>query len=326
MRIYDFVKEHVMPFNAVIMMSITVAAVLDFLAPQAAYLAWLSYALAALVLTGMTLELLYQRANANADAPYARLLGWLRSPPGPLWNSPAWQVIGIIAVIALVLGQASKARAANGGLIASAAPNFRNVQVLLLGLQADTQRIQATLTGMDSKVDSIHSSVGELESALKGPTEYLEQGDYPFLQKYVAAGKKLPQSGVHLLLGLNRKRDDRFDLLQLYVSQGFDIQRPVPVETLTFDTMIDDIPTIKNIAKINAWARKNFQLDASTLLTSCKTMDLLAYSYVASDKPLTDWLIRQGVRPDAKYACELGAAGVKQWTVTANDIQTVLKQ
>lgn len=45
MRIYEFVKEHVIPFNSVIAMAVTVAAVLDFLAPQAAYLAWLSYAL-----------------------------------------------------------------------------------------------------------------------------------------------------------------------------------------------------------------------------------------------------------------------------------------
>ena len=53
MRIYEFVKEHVIPFNSVIAMAITVAAVLDFLAPQAAYLAWLSYALAGLVLLAM---------------------------------------------------------------------------------------------------------------------------------------------------------------------------------------------------------------------------------------------------------------------------------
>ena len=53
MRIYDFVREHVIPFNSVIAMAITVAAVLDFLAPQAPYLAWLSYVLAAMVLLAM---------------------------------------------------------------------------------------------------------------------------------------------------------------------------------------------------------------------------------------------------------------------------------
>lgn len=55
MRIYEFVKEHVIPFNSVIAMAVTVAAVLDFLAPQAAYLAWLSYELAGLVMLAMGL-------------------------------------------------------------------------------------------------------------------------------------------------------------------------------------------------------------------------------------------------------------------------------
>lgn len=326
MRIYDFVKEHVIPFNAVILMSITVSAVLDFLAPQAAYLAWVSYALAGLVLTIMMLELLHQRTAVNEESLSARLLGRLRSHPGPVWCSPAWQVVGVVAVIALVLGYASKARAAEGGLIASSAPNFRNVQVLLLGLQEDTRRIQTTLNGMDTKVDSIQTSVGGLEAALNGPLEYLEQGDYQYLRKHVAQGKKLPQSSTHMVLGLNRKRDDRFELLELYKRNGFDIRQPVAVATLTFATMIDDVATIKNVAKIDAWARKRFQLDAAMTLGSCKTMDLLAYSYIADDKPLTDWLISQGIKPDAQYACELGTQGVMQWTVHTKDIRTVLSQ
>ena len=183
MRIYEFVSKHVMPFNAVIVMSMTVAAVLDFLAPRAPFLAWVSYVLAAMVLLAMALEVRAQRPGVMGGAWYVQLLGRLRTPPGPLWKSPAWQVIGIIAAIALVLGQASRARADSGGLIASAAPNLRNVQVLLLGLKEDTRRIQATLDGMDAKVDSIHASVGGLEGVLtKDPIEYLMEGDYPFLQ------------------------------------------------------------------------------------------------------------------------------------------------
>ncbi len=72
-----------------------------------------------------------------------------------------WQVIGIIAAhCAGPSGQASKARAYSGGLIASAAPNLRNVQLLLLGLKEDARRIQAVLDGVDTKVDSIHASMG----------------------------------------------------------------------------------------------------------------------------------------------------------------------
>ena len=66
MRIYDFVREHVIPFNSVIAMAITVAAVLDFLAPQAPYLAWLSYVLAAMVLLAMVLGgVTWWRARKN---------------------------------------------------------------------------------------------------------------------------------------------------------------------------------------------------------------------------------------------------------------------
>ena len=68
MRMYDIVKEQVIPFNAVILMSITVAAVLDFLAPQAAYLAWVSYALAALVFTVLMLELLHQSNTPDCNS------------------------------------------------------------------------------------------------------------------------------------------------------------------------------------------------------------------------------------------------------------------
>jgi hypothetical protein len=319
MRIYDFVKEHVIPFNAVILMSITVAAVLDFLAPQAAYLAWVSYALAGLVLTVMVLEVLHQRAAVGGNSLSARLLGRLRSPPGPLWKSPAWQVIGVIAVIALVVGYASKARAADGGLIASSAPNLRNVQVLLLGLQQDTRRIQTTLDGMAPKVDSIQASVGGMEAAMmKSPLEYLSEGDYPFLQKHVASGKKLPQSMSSLVFGLNQKRDDRFDLLELYIRHGFDLTQPISI-ILSYG--IDDIPTINNMRKLNAWTQKRIQQDASMLFYSCKTMDLMIYATVAGDRPLADWLAQKGLSTVTQYPCEFPGT---RWTMTIKELQTIL--
>ena len=321
MRIYDFIREHVAPFNSVIFTSVTVAGVLDFLAPQAPYLAWLSYALAGLVLLAMVLEVRTLRGRAAGRGWSVRFLGRLREPPGPLWKSPAWQVFGVIVLIALVLGQASKARADSGGLIAGAAPNLRNVQMLLLGLQQDSQRIQSTLNVMDTKVDSIHASVGGLEAALKGPLDYLEEGDYPYLRKHVAEGKRLPQSSYHMVWGLNRKRDDRLDLLEMYVSNGFDIHRPVPLSVLTYGTNIDDLTTIKNVDKLNAWTQKRIQEDAMMLFMSCKTMDLLAYAYVAGDKPLADWLVNKGMSLDTKYPCEWAGTS---WTMTIQDIQTIV--
>jgi len=325
MRIYEFVREHVIPFNSVIAMSITVAAVLDFLAPQAPYLAWLSYVLAAMVLLAMVLEVRAQRPGVMGGAWYVQLLGRLRAPPGPLWKSPAWQVIGIIAAIALVLGQASRARADSGGLIASAAPNLRNVQMLLLGLKEDTQRIQATLEGVGTKVDSIHTSIDGLQGVLaKEPIEYLMEGDYPALKKHVDAGKRLPRDTSLLLLGLNQKRDDRFDLLRLYMDNQFDLREPVDLFMLAASS-VDDVLTIRNVKKLDAWAEKSFQIGAASLLHSgtCKTLDLLAYAYIAGDKPLADWLVQQGLNPDTKYPCEFVS---KKWTLSAKQLQTLMAQ
>lgn len=332
MRIYEFVREHVIPFNSVIAMAVTVAAVTDFLAPQAPYLAWLSYALATMVLLAMVLEVRAQRPGVAGGAWYVRLLGRLRAPPGPLWKSPAWQVIGIITAIALVLGQASKARADSGGLIASAVPNLRNVQVLLLGLKEDTRRIQATLDGVETKVDSIRTSVGNMETALaKDPLEALMEGDYPFLKKHVEAGKRLPRDVGTLLRGLNQKREDRIDLLRLYMAHEFDIREPVPVASIA-SSLTDDVTTLRSIKKLNARAEKLLNLDGSSaakagaymFLDACHTMDLLAYAYIAGDQPLADWLIQQGLNPNAQYPCVYGWVEPRtRWTVSAKELRAL---
>ena len=262
MKIQDFVRDHVSPVNTVVFTSVTVVGILDFLAPRAPFLAWVSYALAVLVIVAMMLEVRALRSGTTtANAWYVRALGKLRQPPGPLWKSPAWQVFGIVVVIAIVLGQASKARADSGGLIASAAPSVRNVQALLLGVQQDTQHIRATVDSMAPKVDAIQASVGTMEAMLKEPRDYLGEGDYPYLQKLVASGKKLPQDQWMLLLGLNQKRADRFELLRLYMDNGLDIRQSMPVlSNVVLGSRINDLPTLRNLERLDAWAKKRTQV------------------------------------------------------------------
>lgn len=36
----------------------------------------------------------------------------------------------------------------------------------------------------------------------------------------------------------------------------------------------------------------------------CERMDLLAYAHIAEDKPLADWLIKQGMNPRQEYPCD----------------------
>lgn len=324
MPIYDFVRNHIIPFNAVIVMSVTVASVLDFLAPQAPYLAMLSYFLAVLVAIAMLLEAINQRALLPEEAWPNSLLKRLRPPPGPIWEAPGWQVVAVIAIIAVVLGQVSKAQASSGGLIASSAPNLRNVQLLLLGIKEDTRRIQTTLDGMGRQVDSIHTLVGGIESSLKSPLDYLLEGDYPFLKNYVASGKRLPSGESYLVLGLNQKRDDRFDLLQLYSDNGYDLLQAGSLIALTFSSIapMDNI-TIKNVKKLDAWAVKNLKNYSGNFFYRCNDLTLLDYSYIADDKKLSQWLILKGANPDEMHTCDKGS---EQRNITAKEIQAILSK
>lgn len=322
MRIHDFVRDHVSPVNTVIFSSVTVAGILDFLAPRAPFLSWLSYVLAGLVLLAMMLEVRALRPGTTDHAWYVRALGRLREPPGPLWKSPGWQVFGIVVVIVLVLGQASKARADRGGLIASAAPGVRSVQMVLLGVQQDTQYIRTTVDSMAPKVDAIQASVDTMEAMLKEPRDYLGEGDYPYLQKLVASGKKLPQDQWTLLLGLNQKRPDRFDLLRLYVDHGLDLRQPMPVlSNVVLGSRINDIATLRNLDKLDAWVSKRTQMRGVGLAFVCDRMDLLSYAYIAEDKPLADWLIQQGLNPQQQYPC---GSSENSWTMSSQSLQVVL--
>lgn len=318
MRIYDFVKTHIVPFNSVIAMAITVSAVLDFLAPQAAYLAWLGYVLAGMVLLALGIELLCRQEGSESATWPARFLRRLRTPPGPLWKSPGWQVLGVIALIVLVLGQASRARADTGGLIAGSLPNLRHAQLALLGLREDTQRIQAKLEDVGSKVDSIQTA---LETAMDDPLGSLMEGDYPYLEKRVRSGKSLPQHKQTLLWGLNKKRDDRIDLLQLYQHQGMNIKAGMPLSSLEPGIGIDDALTIKHLEKLSNHARQRFHNPLVTFFSICAEMDLLVYAQVAADEALARWLIAQGLSMDERYACEFGG---QRWTTSAREIQAIL--
>jgi hypothetical protein len=60
-------------------------------------------------------------------------------------------------------------------------------------MQQDTKHIRATVDNTAPKVKAIQASVGTMEAMLKEPRDYLAEGDYPYLQKLVASGKKLPQ-------------------------------------------------------------------------------------------------------------------------------------
>lgn len=304
--------------------------------------------LAAVVLLLLGLEVRAQRQGVTVDDWYVILLSRFRAPPGPLWKSPAWQVISVITCIAIGLGQVSSAYAGRGGMIASAAPSIRNVQVLLLGLQEDTRQIKETLTGVDTKVDAIKESIDKLGTALPpskqydSPRDALRQGDYPYLREYVGNGNSPPRAEREerndLVLGLNKKRPDRFKLLELY--RPYDISN-AHLAVLGYRNIAVDETTARNVEKIFAWGKKNRNKagDEKYILRDCQT-NLLDYAYIAGDQELADWLIKsKGMDPAEKRDCGPTLVDVVdgdqkspeslvrwEWKISANEIRAIVSR
>ena len=180
----------------------------------------------------------------------------------------------------------------------------------------------AKMYGMEKATGVTFKDVAGQDEAKEALSEIVDFLHNP--GKYTEIGAVMPKGA--LLVGLNQKRDDRLDLLRLYMEHEFDIREPVGFEQLV--TTTDDVPTLKNIKKLNAWGSKLLGLDdpkigAFALLNSCPTMDLLAYAYIAQDKPLVDWLIQQGLIPKAQYPCNWVST---KWTMSAKELRVLLDQ
>jgi len=106
---------------------------------------------------------------------------------------------------------------------------LRNVQVLLLGLKEDTQRIQATLERVDTKVDSVHASIQESSqkiSALDANVGLLkkEVSDDP-RKELIARGYTIDADG---LISAIRQKDGA--AIESFNASGYSYRTPVYFE------------------------------------------------------------------------------------------------
>ena len=127
-----------------------------------------------------------------------------------------------------------------------------------------------------------------------------------------------------LMLGLNQKRADRIQLLQLYVENSFDLRQPMPLlSNVILGSRIDDAPTLKNLRKLQVWAKKHTTLPSlDDFAFMCERMDLLAYAYIADDRPLADRLIKQGLNPRQEHDCKY----IDKPTMSTKDVLVVLSR
>ncbi len=149
--LYAFVRGHLTPINQVVAGSATLVALLDFMSPRLSVAPMVVYSITAAI---AGLMLLAAIAPGLADRLIS-VMGGVVGTRGsvPLWRRPAWQVGFAVALGVSILGWASVARAAQGGLIASQFPAARSIQEQLLGLRRDTADIKRGIDAANGKLD-----------------------------------------------------------------------------------------------------------------------------------------------------------------------------
>lgn len=193
--LYGFVRAHLMIVNNVILASITLVSVLDFLAPSVSILPRVVYFCTAVLVALMLI-------GAFAPAFIAKLLHVIgmtgaRTDLIPVWKRPLWQVVLGILLGVTVVGFASIAKAGDGGLLASKFPEIRRLQTALLSIQADTTEIKYGVASANAKLDTLVADSKDPQKDVVargypyttlGLTRAVEQSDKLAVSLFVKAG------------------------------------------------------------------------------------------------------------------------------------------
>lgn len=105
----------------------------------------------------------------------------------PVWRSPAWQTAAVVVLSAMVLGQVSKAKAAEGGILASQFASIQGIQAAWLDLKKDTEAIKIKVDEVGKKVEEINT-ISKYENA----SDALQNGDLASLKAFIAKGALPP--------------------------------------------------------------------------------------------------------------------------------------
>lgn len=147
--VFEFVKDRLAPINAVFIFSNGVVVALDLLAPHGPYLQNLGIIMALPIFAMMIAELIAPEMVSRWLAQPAGVLNqavkkiWKRHCP--LWRSPQFRLMMMVAVVVIILGQVSKAKAETGGFFATNFETFAYVQRNLLDIKTDLKEIKHQL-------------------------------------------------------------------------------------------------------------------------------------------------------------------------------------
>lgn len=147
--LFEYVREILVPINAVFVFSNGVVIALDLMAPQGAYLQALGILMAVFVVGLMIAERFApEQVGRWLDRPAQGLIQvlktiWMRQRP--IWRSPTWLMAILITVTVIFLGQVSKAKAETGGILATHFESFAYVQQHIFDIKTDLKEIKEQL-------------------------------------------------------------------------------------------------------------------------------------------------------------------------------------
>jgi hypothetical protein len=276
----------------------------------------------------MVLELIVpEKLNAWFKTPAQglfKLIQRLWMGKRPVWTSPAWQALAMVAVVTTVIGTASKAKANEGGWLASTFPVVKNYQ--------------ASFSTLQDAIDQLNQKIDGTQLGIKDAADALNRGDFQALQRFLNKGESLPNANstneYALAIGLMAKKSQRLELLSLYLKDGFDINQSGVVGALA------SFPK-DNSDKLDAWSigvkrngSANIELantvgsgmpsDAGNIfMLSCVELTLLEVAIINNDKEATEWLLKNGANRTQKRKCK-SMTGRNKRDISAEIVASVL--
>lgn len=284
---YAFVKDHLLPVNAVLVLATLVAGALDFMRKTYPSLGLTVYVIA----TGLAVLVLVAGLVPvkHKDAAVGDTMERLGRRPG-------WRVVVTLMALITCMGWASYATAGQRGLLAEASPIVAGWQDALFSVQAGVNQVNESIDKVRKKLDT-RTFAGDncptLDCAVAmGASEQT-------LRRFIDQGAKLPTEPAMFGSSINRlsksRNEVRMDTLAVYL----ETRALSDINARAGRVAIHEPDQLKTIAAQLAPALRPRVSEIFMGRTACglPSLRLTEIAALNGDKPLYDWLVARGADP-----------------------------
>ena len=160
----DWLREHIVPINNLVLISTSVTAVCDFFTPRSLSFNRGLYTITAAIALILIIAAFFPKYVDKALAA----LGYEARASGktPVWQSPVWMFLVVLLLIFSTIGFASVAKASEGGLLASKFTSVKSAQEVLLSLKQDVAEVKAGVDSANIKLDSVNEKLASQQAKI----------------------------------------------------------------------------------------------------------------------------------------------------------------